>query len=96
MKSSLKSDLTSLHRWVQVACPRLSIDWGTAFPKPLLTPYEVTPTVESGLCTWFWDLKWSGVGGQHLVTAEPLPSQVALGKSLNLFEPDIFSVVFGE
>ncbi|XP_069801474.1 2-(3-amino-3-carboxypropyl)histidine synthase subunit 1 [Dendropsophus ebraccatus] len=26
--------------WIQVACPRLSIDWGTAFPKPLLTPYE--------------------------------------------------------
>lgn len=26
--------------WVQVACPRLSIDWGYAFPKPLLTPYE--------------------------------------------------------
>ncbi|XP_040857124.1 2-(3-amino-3-carboxypropyl)histidine synthase subunit 1 isoform X2 [Ochotona curzoniae] len=26
--------------WVQVACPRLSIDWGTAFAKPLLTPYE--------------------------------------------------------
>ncbi|KAF6040259.1 DPH1 [Bugula neritina] len=28
--------------WVQVACPRLSIDWGTAFNKPLLTPYEVS------------------------------------------------------
>lgn len=27
--------------WVQVACPRLSIDWGTAFDKPLLTPYEL-------------------------------------------------------
>ena len=27
--------------WVQVACPRLSIDWGYAFPKPLLSPYEV-------------------------------------------------------
>jgi 2-(3-amino-3-carboxypropyl)histidine synthase len=27
--------------WVQVACPRLSIDWGYAFDKPLLTPYEV-------------------------------------------------------
>lgn len=26
--------------FVQVACPRLSIDWGTAFEKPLLTPYE--------------------------------------------------------
>jgi 2-(3-amino-3-carboxypropyl)histidine synthase len=26
--------------WVQVACPRLSIDWGYAFAKPLLSPYE--------------------------------------------------------
>ena len=25
---------------MQIACPRLSIDWGTQFPKPLLTPYE--------------------------------------------------------
>lgn len=26
--------------FVQVACPRLLIDWGYAFHKPLLTPYE--------------------------------------------------------
>jgi len=26
--------------WVQVACPRLSIDWGDAYATPLLTPYE--------------------------------------------------------
>jgi len=26
--------------WVQVACPRLSIDWGSQFPSPLLSPYE--------------------------------------------------------
>ena len=26
--------------WVQIACPRLSIDWGYAFSRPLLTPYE--------------------------------------------------------
>lgn len=26
--------------FVQIACPRLSIDWGYAFSKPLLTPYE--------------------------------------------------------
>ncbi|KAI9921735.1 hypothetical protein PsorP6_000130 [Peronosclerospora sorghi] len=26
--------------WIQIACPRLSIDWGYAFPKPLLTSYE--------------------------------------------------------
>lgn len=33
--------------WVQIACPRLSIDWGTAFDKPLLTPYEATIALRS-------------------------------------------------
>ena len=26
--------------WIQIACPRLSIDWGEGFEKPTLTPYE--------------------------------------------------------
>lgn len=26
--------------FVQTSCPRLSIDWGDAFAKPLLSPYE--------------------------------------------------------
>ena len=33
--------------WVQVACPRLSIDWGLAFDKPLLSPYEMSVALES-------------------------------------------------
>jgi len=37
-KLQLFSDVQA---WVQIACPRLSIDWGTAFDKPLLTPYEL-------------------------------------------------------
>lgn len=32
--------------WVQVACPRLSIDWGYAFAAPLLTPYEAMVSLE--------------------------------------------------
>ncbi|KAJ7308941.1 hypothetical protein JRQ81_008221 [Phrynocephalus forsythii] len=32
--------------WVQVACPRLSIDWGEAFGKPLLTPYEAAVALQ--------------------------------------------------
>ena len=36
--------------WVQVACPRLSIDWGIAFDKPLLTPYELA--VALGCVVW--------------------------------------------
>lgn len=33
--------MPSIDAWVQIACPRLSIDWGLAFSKPLLTPYEI-------------------------------------------------------
>lgn len=29
-----------IEAWVQIACPRLSIDWGSAFRAPLLNPYE--------------------------------------------------------
>jgi 2-(3-amino-3-carboxypropyl)histidine synthase len=36
--------------WVQVACPRLSIDWGLGFTKPLLTPYELL--VSLGEAPW--------------------------------------------
>ena len=43
-KLALMSDVEC---WVQVACPRLSIDWGYAFPKPLLTPYEALIALES-------------------------------------------------
>jgi 2-(3-amino-3-carboxypropyl)histidine synthase len=36
--------------WVQVACPRLSIDWSSAFDRPILTPYELN--VALGECKW--------------------------------------------
>ena len=36
------AQFTEVEAWVQVACPRLSIDWGTAFNAPLLTPYELS------------------------------------------------------
>ncbi|PWU90672.1 putative diphthamide synthesis protein [Trypanosoma cruzi] len=34
------SRLQDVDCYIQVACPRLSIDWGYAFDKPLLSPYE--------------------------------------------------------
>lgn len=39
--------------FVQVACPRLLIDWGYAFPQPLLTPYEAMVLVEEDV--WMED-----------------------------------------
>ena len=38
--------------WVQIACPRLSIDWGEAFSKPLLTPFEAQ--VALGVIAPWW------------------------------------------
>ncbi|RLN91545.1 hypothetical protein BBJ28_00017772 [Nothophytophthora sp. Chile5] len=37
--------------WIQIACPRLSIDWGYAFPKPLLSPYEAEVCLEQAQWT---------------------------------------------
>lgn len=39
--------------WVQVACPRLSIDWGEGFTKPTLTPFEAM--VALGLVPGWWE-----------------------------------------
>eukprot|EP00975_Prorocentrum_lima_P034497 7251419-Prorocentrum_lima.AAC.1 len=36
--------------FVQIACPRLSIDWGAYFEKPVLNPYEFE--VATGACQW--------------------------------------------
>lgn len=38
-----KLDLFSQHvdAWVQIACPRLSVDWGHFFRQPVLSPYEL-------------------------------------------------------
>ena len=32
--------------WVQIACPRLSIDWGSSFYLPLLNPYEFAQSLK--------------------------------------------------
>lgn len=39
--------------WVQVACPRLSIDWGEGFMKPTLTPFEAM--IALGLVPGWWE-----------------------------------------
>ncbi|KZT55063.1 hypothetical protein CALCODRAFT_455817 [Calocera cornea HHB12733] len=40
-----------LSAFVQTSCPRLSIDWGEAFQRPLLSPYECTVAV-GGIRQW--------------------------------------------
>ncbi|KAK3003463.1 hypothetical protein RJ639_019468 [Escallonia herrerae] len=45
----------SVDAWVQIACPRLSIDWGDAFMKPLLTPFEAD--IALGDMRGWWERK---------------------------------------
>jgi 2-(3-amino-3-carboxypropyl)histidine synthase len=45
--------MSSVDAWIQIACPRLSIDWGLAFQAPLLTPYEAS--VAFGKTKWCCD-----------------------------------------
>lgn len=40
----------NIEAWIQIACPRLSIDWGYAFSQPLLTPFEAA--VALGKVNW--------------------------------------------
>ncbi|ORY93545.1 putative diphthamide synthesis protein-domain-containing protein [Syncephalastrum racemosum] len=44
------AQFTDVDAWIQIACPRLSTDWGYAFPKPLLTPYEAS--IALGKAEW--------------------------------------------
>ncbi|EPS72161.1 hypothetical protein M569_02597 [Genlisea aurea] len=45
----------SVDAWIQIACPRLSIDWGDAFKKPLLTSFEAE--IALGDRPGWWDMK---------------------------------------
>lgn len=43
----------SVDAWIQIACPRLSIDWGDAFTKPLLTSFEAD--IALGVIPGWWE-----------------------------------------
>lgn len=50
----------SLDAWIQIACPRLSIDWGDAFEKPLLTTFEAE--IALGFIPGWWERGDAGCG----------------------------------
>lgn len=61
--------------FVQIACPRLSIDWGTAFSKPLLTPYELAVVLE--------EAKWNSE-----CTSKTYPMDFYANASLGAWTPN--------
>jgi 2-(3-amino-3-carboxypropyl)histidine synthase len=78
-KLELFSDVEA---WVQIACPRLSIDWGAAFVNaPLLNPYEaeVAFTQQPWLDTYPMDFysKEGGAWGVYNAGTGPKPPSAA-------------------
>ncbi|XP_031618706.1 2-(3-amino-3-carboxypropyl)histidine synthase subunit 1 [Contarinia nasturtii] len=65
--------------FVQVACPRLSIDWGTAFSKPLLTPYELSVVLGDAK----WEISTSEVNENYAY-----PMDFYASKSLGFWTPN--------
>ena len=47
---------SGIDAWIQIACPRLSIDWGSAFHRPLLTPFEAVVALR--------ETEWEGGKGK--------------------------------
>lgn len=75
--------------FVQVACPRLSIDWGTAFEKPLLTPYELSVVLGDAQ----WKLEKPQVTPEKVeegvvVGGESYPMDFYAAKSLGYWTPN--------
>lgn len=56
---------TQISTFVQTSCPRLSIDWGYAFPKPLLSSYEASVALGVGKAK----KGWNGMGEPTIVIA---------------------------
>lgn len=50
--------------FVQIACPRLSIDWGSAFEQPLLNPYELSVVLG--------DIEWTPDNASPRTNAYPM------------------------
>jgi len=56
---------SGISAFVQVACPRLSIDWGESFALPVLTPYEAFTAMGAAEPFYDGENKASGLLGHY-------------------------------
>lgn len=54
----------SVDAWIQIACPRLSVDWGYAFKKPLLSPYEAEVALHSAQWREIYPMDFYSANGE--------------------------------
>jgi len=65
--------MSEVDAWIQIACPRLSIDWGYAFKKPLLSPYEAEVALQSTAWRQVYPMDfYSSEGGTWRARKDPV------------------------
>ena len=72
--------MPDIDAWVQVACPRLSIDWGYAFPRPLLSPYEALVALGTRAAEWMEDTSSSKVNRSRATYPMDFYAKEGLGR----------------
>jgi len=77
----------NISTFIQTSCPRLSIDWGYAFDRPLLSPYETAVAVGKAI-SWMDEKKTEkerAEGGTYPMDFYEAGSPWALSRSKGLF-----------
>jgi 2-(3-amino-3-carboxypropyl)histidine synthase len=62
--------------WVEIACPRLAIDWGNDFSKPMLNPYECFVAFKDISLDYPMDNYMYGGGDWSVYTSKTISSTV--------------------
>jgi 2-(3-amino-3-carboxypropyl)histidine synthase len=55
--------IENVDAWVQVSCPRLSIDWGGGYDKPMLTAYELEVCLQETQWLQVYPMDFYGADG---------------------------------
>ncbi|KAK8807951.1 hypothetical protein WA588_006437, partial [Blastocystis sp. NMH] len=63
ISDAVLSRFESIDCWVQIACPRLSIDWGAGYSKPLITCYEAFVALGEAKWTEKYPMDWYSAAG---------------------------------
>lgn len=77
----------NISTFVQTSCPRLSIDWGYAFPKPLLSSYEASVALGVGSVA----KGWKGMGKPTVLIANEDDEAAAEEKERTDYPMDFYA-----
>ncbi|KAL7471546.1 hypothetical protein ACHAXS_011840 [Conticribra weissflogii] len=78
--------------WVQIACPRLSVDWGHYFCVPVLSPFELFVALGEVADPSLWSVQDECHGGDQVgVSGEKEEKKKELDRDVSAYPMDFYS-----